>query len=78
MDNLRIGISGSGRADFGEMTSRMAKVKISGHGIVDIAPVDEAAIDVSGSGDVTLHSDPRKLETDVSGSGRIHRVSSGT
>ena len=78
MDNLRIGISGSGRADFGEMISRKAKVKISGHGIVDIAPDDEARIDVSGSGDVTLHSDPKKLETDVSGSGRIHRISSGT
>jgi hypothetical protein len=78
IDDLDIEISGSGRADFGAVTSRTAKVEIGGHGNVDIAPSDEARADISGSGDVTLHSNPKRLDTDISGSGRIHRLGSDT
>jgi hypothetical protein len=74
IDDLTIGISGSGRADFGQMQTRTAKVKISGQGNIDIAPSEAAMIEVSGSGDITLHSSPRQLETNISGSGRIHRL----
>jgi hypothetical protein len=77
IDDLAIGISGSGRADFGQMQTRAAKVKVSGDGNIDIAPSEEAMIDVSGSGDIYLHSNPKQLETNISGSGRIHKVSAG-
>jgi Putative auto-transporter adhesin, head GIN domain len=78
IEYLDIEIAGSGRADFGEVTSRTAKVEIGGHGNVDIAPSEEARAEISGSGDVTLHSDPKRLETDISGSGRIHRLAGGS
>ncbi len=42
-----------------------------------IAPTDWAKVEISGSGDVTLLTDPPKLETDVSGSGSIRRGRSG-
>jgi hypothetical protein len=77
IDDLAIEVSGSGRADFGQMQTRTAKVKISGHGDSDIAPSDEAMIEVSGSGDVSLHSNPKRLDTNISGSGRIHKVTAG-
>jgi len=78
IEELDIQISGSGRADFGEVTSRTAKVEIGGRGNVDIAPSEEARAEISGSGEVNLHSNPKRLETDISGSGRIHRVGPGT
>jgi hypothetical protein len=78
VEDLDIEIEGSGRADFGQVTSRTAKVEIGGHGNVDIAPSEEARAEISGSGDVNLHSNPKRLETDISGSGRIHRLASGS
>jgi hypothetical protein len=76
VDELDIGIAGSGRADFGQVASRNAQVHIGGHGDVDIAPSEEAKIRIGGSGDVYLHSDPKSLDTEIGGSGRIHRVGS--
>jgi len=73
-DDLKIEIAGSGRADFGQVTSRNAKVEIGGHGDVHIAPSDLAKIEIGGSGDVYLHSNPKTLDTQIGGSGRIHRV----
>jgi hypothetical protein len=77
-DELSIEIAGSGRADFGGVASRNAKVEIGGHGDVDIAPTDLAKIEIGGSGDVNLHSNPKQLQTDIGGSGRIHRLGSNT
>ena len=76
IDDLTIGIGGSGRADFGAVTSSRANVRIGGHGDVDIAPTDVAKISIGGSGDVTLHSNPRELDTHIGGSGQIHRAAS--
>ena len=74
IDELTIGIGGSGRADFGAVTSSRADVRIGGHGDVDIAPTDVAKISIGGSGDVTLHSNPKELDTHIGGSGQIHRA----
>ena len=76
IDELSINIGGSGRADFGAVTSSRADVHIGGHGDVDIAPADVAKIAIGGSGDVTLHSNPKELETHIGGSGQIHRAAS--
>jgi hypothetical protein len=78
IDDLRIEIAGSGRADFGQVESRNAKVEIAGHGNVDIAPSELAKIEIGGSGDVYLHSNPKQIDTDIGGSGRIHRLGSNT
>lgn len=77
-DDLKIDISGSGRADFGEVVSRTVDADISGHGDVAMAPVDAARIRISGSGDVYLRSEPKTLDTRISGSGRIHHNGSAS
>ncbi len=77
IDDVKIDISGSGNADFGQMETRTARVDISGHGDVHIAPTEKARIEISGSGDVYLHKDPKSLDTDMRGSGRIHKVAAG-
>jgi len=77
IDDVKIQISGSGDADFGQMETRTAKVDISGHGDVHIAPSEQAKIEISGSGDVYLHSNPKTLDSEMHGSGRIHKVAAG-
>ena len=78
IDDVKIRIAGSGSADFGQMQTLTADVEISGHGDVHIAPSQQARVEINGSGDVYLHSDPKTLDTEMHGSGRIHRVNSGT
>jgi len=78
IDDINIEIEGSGRADFGEVATRTAKVDIGGHGNVAIAPSEEARVEISGSGDVNLRSNPKRLETGISASGGIHRLASGS
>ena len=72
--DVRINIAGSGRADLGQVAARNVRVDIAGNGNVDIAPTELADVHIGGSGDVTLHSSPRQLETHIGGSGRIHNA----
>jgi len=50
---------------------------ISGHGDVHIAPTERAKIEINGSGDVYLHKDPKSLDTEMHGSGRVHKAEAG-
>ena len=59
VDDLKIEIAGSGRADFGEVASRTAESRSAAMAMSHIAPSEEAKIEISGSGDVCLHSDPK-------------------
>lgn len=77
IDDVEIDISGSGNADFGQMETRTAKVEISGHGDVHIAPSEKAKVQINGSGDVYLHKDPKTLDTEMHGSGRVHKAQAG-
>jgi len=74
IDDVKIDIAGSGNADFGDMQTRSAQVEIHGQGDVHIAPNEQAKIEISGSGDVYLHSNPKTLDTEMHGSGRIHKI----
>ena len=75
---VELDISGSGKADLGALASDGAKVDISGAGEASIAPKDWATLEISGSGEVDLRTNPARLETDVSGSGRIRQGAPAT
>jgi hypothetical protein len=77
VEHAEIRIAGSGDVDMGQVASQVSDVHISGSGDTDIAPSDEADIRISGSGDVNLHSHPNRLESHISGSGRIHNITAG-
>jgi hypothetical protein len=78
VDTFKIEIAGSGNADFSDVVAREAGVQIAGSGNADIAPSDTAKVEIAGSGDVNLHSNPKHLDTEIAGSGRIHRLASGS
>jgi hypothetical protein len=75
--HAEIHIAGSGDADLGDVKSQDVEVHIAGSGNTDIAPTDEAEIHIAGSGDVNLHANPKRLNTHIAGSGRIHNLYSG-
>jgi hypothetical protein len=78
VDDLSIEMAGVSKADFGQVTGRKANVKMAGVSKADIAPSDEANIEIAGPSEVTLHSNPKKLETEIAGPGRIHKVNPGS
>jgi hypothetical protein len=76
-DELVLELSGSGDVDLGRLKAKGAEVDISGSADATIAPTEWADLDISGRGDVRLLTRPAKLETDVSGSGRIRQGEDG-
>ncbi|MCR5880355.1 DUF2807 domain-containing protein [Phenylobacterium sp. J367] len=74
---VEVDISGSGEADLGGLQAQIAEVDISGSGEATIAPTEEADLEVSGSGDITLLTQPKRMNTDVSGSGSIRQETEG-
>ncbi|HET6972037.1 MAG TPA: DUF2807 domain-containing protein [Phenylobacterium sp.] len=66
-------ISGTGDVDLGGLKAKSADVKISGAGGATIAPTESADLQISGMGDVRLLTNPPKLETHISGAGRVRQ-----
>jgi hypothetical protein len=71
---LELGISGSADADLSHLKTAGADVDIAGSGQATLAPTEWAKLNISGSGDVNLLTHPARLETDISGSGRIRQA----
>jgi hypothetical protein len=71
--SLKLGISGSGDADLTQLTLRGAQVQVSGSGSAVVAPTEWADLDISGSGDIRLLTQPLHLKTHVSGSGDVEQ-----
>lgn len=76
VDDLSIRMAGVSTADFAHVTGRKAKVKMAGVNKAHIAPSEEADVDIAGPSEVTLHSNPPKLDTRIAGPGSIRKVGS--
>jgi len=72
---LNLQVSGSSESDLSGLKLKDATVEIDGSGDTTIAPTDSAKLDISGSGEVTLLTNPARLESNISGSGEIHHGS---
>jgi hypothetical protein len=68
---VSVDISGDGDIDMSGLASKSARAQISGSGRASMAPTDEADVSISGSGEIDLLTHPAKLNSDVSGSGRV-------
>jgi hypothetical protein len=70
-DNLTVSVEGSGNMKLGDLAAKIVNVNINGSGNAEIAPRDALKVKIAGSGDVTLRSEPGKIETTIAGSGDI-------
>lgn len=73
-ESVALDISGTGDVDLGGLKTRGADVEISGAGGAILAPTEWAKLQISGMGDIRLLTRPAKLETDISGAGRIRQL----
>ena len=73
---VNLDISGRGDVDLGALKTRGAVVDISGAGDATVAPTEWAKLEISGMGDVRLLTRPARLETDISGAGRVREEGS--
>jgi hypothetical protein len=74
IDDVAIRIAGVGHADFGKVASLTAKAELAGVGSADIAPTDTATIKIAGPSTVNLHSNPKHLDTEIAGPGRLNKL----
>jgi len=70
-ETVELDISGDGDVDLAALNTKGADVDISGAADATLAPTDWAKLDISGAGDVRLTTHPPRLETDVSGAGKV-------
>ena len=73
-DRVKLSIAGSGDAKLAELTMKRLDVRISGSGNIEAAPQEEVNVDIAGSGDVRLLSNPPQVHTNIMGSGRVIRA----
>jgi hypothetical protein len=69
--SVNVAVSGDGDIDMSGLATKTVHAGISGSGRAWLAPTDEADVSISGSGEVDLTTHPAKLNSDVSGSGRV-------
>jgi hypothetical protein len=67
---LLVDMDGSGDANLGDLSARIAKVAVGGSGDADVRAGDRLDVRVDGSGDVEYHGDP-SLTKHLDGSGDL-------
>lgn len=70
-ENLELHVAGAGDAKLAQLAADRVSLHVAGSSNIDVAPKGDLDIHIAGSGTVTLHSEPRSIETHISGSGRI-------
>nr|WP_295112088.1 DUF2807 domain-containing protein [uncultured Caulobacter sp.] len=65
--------SGSGYVNLTELKAKDAIVGVSGSGGGAIFATGKAKIDISGSGDVELRTEPKSVSSEITGSGEVRR-----
>ncbi|HXP96955.1 MAG TPA: DUF2807 domain-containing protein [Telmatospirillum sp.] len=73
-DQLDLAISGTGRVDLGKLVAKSADVTLSGASEARLAVRNEADVTISGTGLLLWTLLPAKLESHVSGRGRIGKA----
>ncbi|VVE73388.1 hypothetical protein PAN31117_04697 [Pandoraea anapnoica] len=71
VDELLVTMEGTGDVDTSMLAAANAKVDVTGHGDLTIAPSGVADIASNGGGDVVLLTRPTKLTTHVKGGGAV-------
>jgi hypothetical protein len=71
--SVNLSLTGAGEADLSDLKTAGAAIDISGAGSATVGPTDWARLKISGVGDVELLTHPGKLETHISGAGRVRQ-----
>lgn len=73
VDAVTVDNSGSGYVDLSGLKAKDAVLDISGSGGGAVFATNTAKIDISGSGDVELRTEPKTVSSEITGSGDVRR-----
>lgn len=73
-DVVRTRISGSGKVLAADLQTNRCDVRISGSGDVEISVKNELEANISGSGSVSYRGNPKKINSNSSGSGKVRKM----
>ena len=68
---LGVAIAGSGDFDGDALQTKQANASIRGSGDVDLFVTEQLSADIRGSGDITIKGNPKKIDVQTKGSGRV-------
>jgi hypothetical protein len=68
---VSVNLMGSGSADLTDVSAATARVSVLGSGSADLSPSDAVSVTISGSGNVRLHTHPAKVDSSITGSGKV-------
>jgi hypothetical protein len=74
VDDLGIEMAGVSKADFSQVTGARADVKMAGVSEAEIAPSEAADIKIAGPSTINLYSNPKELNTEIAGPGRLRKL----
>ncbi len=69
--HVEVNIAGSGDANLKDLAMKTLELNVAGSGDAEAAPVDSAKVNVIGSGNLKLFSNPKDIKTSIVGSGRV-------
>lgn len=69
--DLSVDIAGSGDFDGDALQAKQATASIRGSGDVDLFVTEQLSADIRGSGDITIKGNPKKIDVQTKGSGRV-------
>ena len=73
VETISVDNSGSGYVDLAELKARDAMIDVSGSGGGAVFATGKAKIEISGSGDVELRTEPKMVTSEITGSGEVRR-----
>jgi len=73
VDVVTVDSSGSGYVNLTDLKAKDAVVAVSGSGGGAIFATNKAKVDISGSGDVELRTEPKSVSSEITGSGEVRR-----
>jgi hypothetical protein len=71
VDQLDLDTAGSGEGRFGDLEANIVTIDAAGSSDIEVAPRERLSVDAAGSTEVTLRTEPRTIDMDIAGSGRI-------
>jgi hypothetical protein len=72
--SVKTSISGSGKVLAADLETDRCQVRISGSGDVEINVKSELDATISGSGSVSYRGNPKKVNSNSSGSGKVRKI----
>jgi hypothetical protein len=73
-DDVDLTMAGAGEARLGGLAVKSMQVRIAGAGDAEVAPEEEVEIMIAGAGEIRLLTEPRSIEQNIFGAGKIVRV----